>query len=249
MRPLLVLVLALLVPIALPLPAAADTAGTDAPLTRDAVKEVVRDLLREEPELVLEAIRTLQAREEAAAEAARRQQMSTLDSDLRNQPEDPVLGNPEGEVVLVEFFDYACGYCKRAHPVIADAVRQRGNVRWVLKEFPILGEASVVAARLSLAASKLGGYETFHDHLMSHRGRLGPEAMRQAATAAGLDFDRLQAVAQEPWIAETIARNHRLAQTLGIRGTPFMIIGEESVPGFVDADRLDAILDRAETAG
>ncbi|MCR9255083.1 MAG: DsbA family protein [Alphaproteobacteria bacterium] len=226
------------------LPAAADT-----DLSRDQVKEIVRELIREEPELVLEALQTLQDRERAQEEANRRQQMSALEDQLRRQPQDPVLGNPDGEIVLVEFFDYACGYCKRIHPVLKEAVERRGNIRWVMKEFPILGENSVLAARFSLAASKLGNYQAFHDALMSHRGRLGPGAMQRAAETAGIDFENLQQVAQEPWVEQTIARNHQLAQALGIRGTPYMFVGDETVPGFVDADQLEEILVRVEAEG
>ena len=220
----------------------ASKAQADA-LSSDQIKDVVRELLREEPELVFEALRTLQERQERQQAEAQAQQLSQLGERLRYNEADPVMGNPDGEIVIVEFFDYACGFCKRAHPVLQEAVESRGNVRWVLKEFPILGEGSVTAARYSLAAKALGGYAAFHDALMKHRGALNEGAVRSAADQAGLDFDALTEEAGKPIVSAILQENQTLAQMLGIRGTPYMLIGEEAFPGFLSADQLADILD------
>ncbi len=156
-----------------------------------------------------------------------------------------MLGNPDGDVTIVEFFDYQCGYCKTMAGPMRDLVKTDGKVRWVLKEFPILGPESMVAARASLAAHRQGKYETFHFTLMGLRGRLSEAAIWQAAAEAGLDIARLRQDMADPAIEALINTNYQLAQALQIEGTPAFAIGGTLVPGAAPKEHLSELVRRA----
>src|SRR5690625_4078921 len=205
---------------------------------RAEVAEILRDYLLQNPELILEALERLEARNQA--EQASRQQAS-LDAHREALEEDatsPVLGNPVGDVTLVEFFDYQCGYCKQASETLQQLLDQDSGVRLVMKEFPILGPASLVAARAALAAERQGGYEALHWALMSHRGQLDEESVLALAAEVGLDRERLRKDMEDPGIQDSLRRNYRLAEALEIRGTPAFIVGDQLLPGAVPLERL-----------
>ncbi|HLS68131.1 MAG TPA: DsbA family protein [Kiloniellales bacterium] len=205
---------------------------------RAEVEEILRDYLLQNPELILEALERLEARNQA--EQASRQQAS-LDAHREALEEDatsPVLGNPVGDVTLVEFFDYQCGYCKQASETLQQLLDQDSGVRLVMKEFPILGPASLVAARAALAAERQGGYEALHWALMSHRGQLDEESVLALAAEVGLDRERLRKDMEDPGIQDSLRRNYRLAEALEIRGTPAFIVGDQLLPGAVPLERL-----------
>lgn len=150
-----------------------------------------------------------------------------------NDPAAPVLGNPEGDVTVVEYFDYQCGYCKRDYPMVRDVVEADGNVRLVMKDWPIFGEVSVFAAQAALAAAPLGEYDTALDALMRAKGRLSFDAIEEILTGAGLSMDQLtQSVnANEQEIAGLLTRNYQQAQAFQFIGTPSFIIGKTLYPG------------------
>lgn len=208
------------------------------------IESVLRKLLQEEPEIVIDAIRAYQARQEAEEEDRQRQQVAGQQDALKGNPGDPVIGNPDGKVTVVEFFDYRCGYCKRALQSVLDLVEGNPDVRVVFKEFPILGEESVVASRVSLAVNKAApeSFRDFHERLMRHRGAMDRATLLKLAEEAGASADAVEKALQDPEIEETIRKNYELAEALGIRGTPAFVIGDKVLPGAVGLPTLEQLV-------
>ena len=169
--------------------------------------------------------------------------------ELLNDPASPVGGNPDGDVTLVEFFDYQCPYCKTIFPSIQALLAEDRNLRYVFKEIPILGRASVFAARAALAAHRQGKYLEFHAALMLARGKLTETKVMRLAEKVGLDMDRLPRDMADRAIGDIIRRNLELAVALGIDGTPAFIIGDTQIPGAVEIDTLKALIARARQRG
>lgn len=209
------------------------------------IEALVRDYLVNNPEVIVEAMESLQAKKEQADSDRKVAAIQEYRSALVASAEDPVLGNPKGDVTLVEFFDYQCGYCKRVYSPMMDAVKADGKTRLVMKELPILGPASVLAARHSLAAKMQGKYEAFHDAMMTQQGPVTEESIMAAAKAAGLDTKKLAADAKKPEIEHQLKANMELAGALGLRGTPAFVIGNRFIPGAVGADVLKQAITEA----
>jgi len=152
-----------------------------------------------------------------------------------------VGGNPKGDITVVEFFDYNCGYCKRVAPTVSAVLNNDPNVRIVYKEFAILGPQSLVAARAALAAKRQGKYHEFHDAMMSAEQADG-DSVTATARALGLDYEKLVKDMEDPKITEQLERNYRLATALGINGTPAFVIGDRLVPGAVDETTMMEII-------
>ena len=207
-------------------------------LTREQVEQIVREYLLKNPEIIVEAIEALEARQKQATQAGQRDAVATNQEQLFRDPDAPVLGNPAGDVTLVEFFDYRCPYCKQVAPSLAQLLKEDGNLKLVLKEFPILGPDSVVAARAALAAHAQGKYAAMHTALLRHRGAFDDAVIARIAADAGLDTARLKADMAKPEIEAMIDRNKSLARALALTGTPAFIVGEHVVPGAVDLDSL-----------
>ncbi len=241
---ILVAVLAVLVLGASPATAAEDTLS---PGQKRAVEEVVREYLRRNPEILLEAIAAVRAKSDAEQQTKVRKNLVSLRSELENDPASPVGGNPRGNVTIVEFFDYQCPYCKRVFPAVQKLLESDGNIRYVFKEFPILGPQSVVAARAALAVWKLDKdkYVSFHTALMQTKGRLSEQRILNIAAESGLDVERLRAAMADPGIGKALARNYELAKALDINGTPAFVIGDRVVPGAVDLETLTALVSQA----
>jgi protein-disulfide isomerase len=225
--------------LAAPLPLAAQE------MTPEEVKRLALEAILENPEIVMEAVGLLQQREEAAAAAAAQATLSEQRAALEDDPNAPVLGNPEGDVTVIEFFDYNCPYCRRALAQVDELIARDDGVRVVFREWPILGEGSVFAARAALAAREQGLYQPFHEALMGARGRLDEVAVMAVAKDVGLDADRLRADMEAPEVAAHIERSFALAQSLGFSGTPSFVVGDQLAPGLVDADQLAAMVEAA----
>ena len=198
-----------------------------------AIEEIVRDLVRRQPEIVLEALRDLERQQRSSDSRRTMELLDTNDPELFEDPGSPVGGNPDGDVTIVEFFDYKCPYCKRVAPSIRQLLADDPNIRFVYKEWPILGPDSLLAARGALAAWKQGKYEEFHNVIMGVRGPISEGTLMQAAGELGLDVERLADDMYSDEIAGTIKRNMDLAARLGIRGTPAFVVGDTLVPGAV----------------
>ena len=216
-------------------------AGPAAAQVRDRaeIERIVRDVIRENPEIVLEALEALRTREAKAREEQARRMLNERREDLLRDPASPVGGNPQGDVTIVEFFDLRCPFCKRLAPDMAAFLQRDRNVRLVLKELPILGPASVVAARALIAAQRQGRYGEFYDALMALRGEPTMEAMRAEARRIGLDWARIEREMEEPAITRRIERNMELARRLAVEGTPALVIGQVLLPGAVDQAALE----------
>lgn len=214
-------------------------------VTEADVRGIVQAFLAEKPDLVIDAIRTYQAREEKREADQRNAAIAALWDDLGGVESDPVVGNPQGDVTIVEFFDYRCGYCKRMVPVMESLLEDDRNVRVVLKEFPILGPESMIASRVALASRFQDRYAEVHDALMRHRGQLDTETIYRIVEEMGIDMERLRADMEHPEVEATLRRNMELADALDIRGTPAFVTRGEIVPGAVSASALKDMLARA----
>jgi protein-disulfide isomerase len=160
----------------------------------------------------------------------------------------PVSGNPKGDVTIVEFFDYQCGYCKRTMQNVLDLQKEDPKVRVAWKELPILGPVSEFAARAAMAAEKQGKYMEFHTAVMGARGQLTPEGVMKHAADAGIDVDRLKRDMMAPEIGKYLRDTLQLAQELGINGTPGFVIGGKLVPGALDKEQMKALIAKAREA-
>jgi len=213
--------------------------GAFEPVQEQAIRDIVRDYLIAHPEVLIEALTKYQEQQRLAADERRRESLAALRGDLAEDPDSPVLGNPKGDVVLVEFFDYRCPYCRTVAGPLREAVASDGKVRLVMKEFPILGPDSVVAARAALAAARQGRYEEFHFALMAIKGRINEATVMTVARQVGLDIDRMKIDMESAEISAMLDRNMRLAQALDIGGTPAFVIGDELIPGAVELEQLE----------
>lgn len=222
------------------LAAAAPAGATDMSVSpdRQAIEQIIHDYLMAHPEVVIESLRAGDARAKEQAAADTRAQIAKHRNELVHDAKSPEAGNPAGDVTIVEFFDYRCPYCKSVAAAFMDLYEKDGNVRFVLKEFPILGADSEFASKAALAAQKQGKYRDFHLAMMNFKGKMTSDDVRQLAANVGIDVARLEKDMQDPAIVETINRNYALADALGIRGTPAFIIGDQLIPGAISAEDL-----------
>ena len=249
MRRLLALAVLLAALAAAPGPAPAEGL-TEA--QRGEVVEILRRALREDPSILRDAIVAMQeAEERERAEAGRAAIRRGADALFRDAA-DPTRGNPRGDVTIVEFFDARCGFCKQLHPSLEALIRRDGDVRIVMKDLPVLGPNSVLAARALLASHRQGRYAALQDALLTHRGEPTEAVLRDLALRVGLDWTRLRREMDDPGIQRRIETNMRLAQSLGIQGTPALVVvgptGPEAaqlVPGAVDLPALERLVAEA----
>ena len=218
-----------------------------ADIDRATIETIVREYLMEHPEIIGEALTALQQREELAEQERQRQAVVALNDQIYD-PSAPFMGNPDGDVTLVEFFDYQCGYCKRVLDTVFEATESDPGLRVVFKEFPILGPVSVVAAQASLASRNQGLYTEFHHALMAYRGQLSEEAIYTVAAEIGLDVGQLREDMKAPEIRDEIAENRRLAGQIGIRGTPAFVIGDTVAPGAQSLQALQSLIEKARAS-
>lgn len=217
------------------------------PAQRKAIEEVVRQVLRDNPEILVEAIHAARAKQETEERDRAAKALSERRKDLERNPTSPVIGNPNGDVTVVEFFDYRCGFCKRAHPTMTELLKSDPKIRVVLKEFPILGPESILASRAALAVHRIdpAKYLPFHDALMTDRAAVSRERLLQIAKSIGVDIGKLEKGMADPAIDAVIGETVELAQALGINGTPAFVIGNQIVPGAVDIDTLKQLIAKA----
>lgn len=239
----------LLLALLLAAPFGAAAAQPFTPEQEEAIGRILRRYIEQHPEVVVEAFEAAQAKARAEAEESAKRAIAAKRQELEADPASPVLGNPAGDVTLVEFFDYRCPYCKQVAPTLQALIAEDKRLRVVMKEFPILGKDSVTASRAALAAARQGKYEVFHHALMGLKGQLTEAAIFKAAAAAGLDVERLKSDMERPEIDAQLRANHDLAQALDIRGTPAFVVGGELIPGAVDLATLRNRLAAARKPG
>jgi protein-disulfide isomerase len=224
---------------ALPAAAAEPLAGPKAP-DRAEIEKIVRDYIVANPEVILESLRAYEfARRQESEKEAQAALVSNREQ-LERNPAAPVAGNVNGDVTVVEFFDYQCGYCKRVIPTIQELLKTDPKVRYVFKEFPILGPESVVAAKAALAVWSIAPekYLPFHVALMQSRGGLSEERIFEVGKSVGVDDGRLRTAMADPKIEEQLRRNLELGRAINVNGTPAFVIGGRLVPGAIDLETM-----------
>lgn len=219
------------------------TAMTDE--ERAAFRAEVRAYLMDNPEVILEAVHLLEQRQADAQVEADFQLVSDNAEALFNDGFSWVGGNPDGDITIVEFLDYRCGYCRRAMPEVASLLERDGNIRLIVKEFPILGDASMVSSRFAIATKHVAGGEAYgkvHDALMEFNGEPTDAALRRLAEGLALDGDAILAAMDSPAVTDEIAQTRALAQKLEINGTPTFVLHDELLRGFLPADQMEAMI-------
>jgi protein-disulfide isomerase len=212
--------------------AASGGAGTFTETQKAAIRDVVKDYLMENPDILLEMQGALEAKMEKAQAERLKAALATNAGDIFRSPDAPIAGNPQGDISVVEFFDYNCGYCKRAFGDIAKLVDQDKKVKLVLKELPILSKGSEEGARVALAARQQGKYWEVHRALINLRGEVNEQtALRAAEKVAGIDIAKLKADMASESVSAEIKRVRDLAQKMGIQGTPHFLVGDRAIPG------------------
>lgn len=219
------------------------SAMTDA--ERAAFRAEVRAYLLDNPEVILEAVNLLEERQAVAAAEADKQLVADNAEALFNDGFSWVGGNPEGDITLVEFLDYRCGYCRRAMPEVEKLLAGDGNIRLIVKEFPILGEASMTSSRFAIATKQVAGgdaYKQVHDALMELDGEPSEVVLRRLAEGLGLDADAIIDRMGAPEVTEEIMQTRALAQKLKISGTPTFVLEDELLRGYLPADQMEVIV-------
>ncbi len=202
-----------------------------AELDRADVEGIIRDYLLKNPEIMIEVQAALEAKMTAQQAEQTAQALKNNAAGLFKTTSAPIAGNPDGDVTVVEFFDYNCGFCKRALDGMAELIKKDDNVRVVLKEFPIFGEQSEQAARVALAAREQGKYWEVHTGLLTEPGRANKAKGLKVAKQHGLDIAKLEADMTSDKVTEEIERVQRLAREMGIRGTPHFLVDDKVIPG------------------
>ena len=215
--------------------------GSFTPQQRAEIVEILRGALKSDPSILMDAITAMQENEGAHKTAVIR----SLAGQLERNPGDPVAGNPNGDVTIVEFSDVRCPYCRRMLPVLADLLKRDANIRLVHKELPVLGPSSVLGAKAVLAAQKQGGYFKMHDALMTGSPNIDMDAIQAAARRFGLDGERLKRDMEAPDVQARINENLELARKLQIRGTPAYLIGAQMAPGALEPGELQDLIAQA----
>jgi len=211
----------------------------------EAVKALVRKYLIEHPEIIVEAMERLRAEQKRKESEQVKAALVAKRKEIYEDAASPIAGNTDGDVVIVEFFDYQCGYCKSVVDRLMKTVKTDGKIKLVFKEFPILGPQSVFAARAALAAKKQGKYFEFHNAMMRLRGKLNQVSVFALAKSVGLDTKQLANDMRDPAIEKALRANFALARTLRINGTPAFIIGDQMVPGAVSQQMLESYIEQA----
>jgi protein-disulfide isomerase len=220
-------------------PARAQSFSTDQ---RQEIESIVKDYLVAHPEVMQEVIAEAEKRQQAADAEKRRATVVENNATIFNSPHQVVLGNPQGNVTMVEFFDYNCGFCKRALTDMLTLLKSDSNLKFVLKEFPVLGEGSVEAAHVAVAArmQDVTGkkYIEFHQKLLGGRGPADKARALAVAKEVGFDMARIEKDMSSDEVKKTIDEDMKLADVLGVNGTPSYVVGEEVVVGAVGLDAL-----------
>jgi protein-disulfide isomerase len=222
---------------------AVDAVATDAPDA--AFGEKVRAYLMENPQVLVEAINVLETRAQAAEAENGRVLVQTNAEAIFNDGVSWVGGNPEGDITVVEFLDYRCTYCRKAMEEVDQLIAADGNIRFVIKEFPILGQDSELSARFAVAVQQIAGqeaYKTVHDALMSLRGTVTLETLGKMADDIGADKDAIFNRMNEEQVTAVLRANRQLAERLQISGTPAFVIGGDMIKGYVPLATLQEVV-------
>ena len=214
-------------------PAIADLSKAD----HAAMQQVIKQYIMDNPEVLRDSLMGLAAREKQAIITAGL-------AEVRRDDGDPVMGNINGRLVIYEFSDYNCGYCKRMFPTIQQLLANNSDIRMVVKEFPILGQSSLTAARAGVAAQKQGKFPVFHSEMMKYRGQVSEAVIMTAARTAQLDLEQLRQDMDSSATNAIIERTRAGAAALDLSGTPALVVGETIIPGLVSIEELQNVINR-----
>lgn len=217
---------------------------------KPAIEKIVREYLLKNPKVLREAMQALEQQEAKDRREALAINLKSLKTDIYNDVNSPVGGNPNGDVTIVVFFDYNCGYCKTTLPDLDGLLKKDPELRVIYKEFPILSNDSQLAAQAALAAAKQGKYVEFHRALLSTESATDA-SIRSISDRLKLDYPKLQADMKDPKLNEALLRNSSIASQLGINGTPGYIVGDQIIPGAIDAIALGNLVasERSKSSG
>ncbi|MBP7065145.1 DsbA family protein [Ferrovibrio sp.] len=226
----------------LPLPALAQQTSF-SPEQKKELENLVRDILVKNPQILVEAMQALERQQEERAAAGAKLAIKENAKEIFDDGVSYVAGNPKGDVTLVEFFDYRCGYCKQVQGPLLALLKEDSKLRVVLKELPVLGPDSMFAARAAIASQEQKGkYLDFHNAMMAHRGQLPESEVFRLAGSVGLDIERLKKDMAAPKVSQVIERNLALAQKIGVDGTPGFVIGEQLIPGAIPLETMRQVV-------
>ena len=220
----------------------AQPAPSFTPQQQQEIVGIVRAALKSDPSILRDAITALQEEDRLKQEVVARTAIQQAGDALAKTPGDPVAGNPNGDVTVVEFYDLRCPYCRRMLPVDAELLASDGKLRLVYKDIPILGPESLLGAKAVLAAQRQGGFLKLHDAIMRGTPNITEASLHEAADAVGLDWPRLLRDMADPLVRARIDANLELARSLGVDGTPAYVVGRKMLPGAMDLSVLrDAV--------
>lgn len=226
---------------------AATASGKDLPFTEDqrgAMEDFVRDFILNNPEVLMESVNRMNEKAQKKQNEDAQKVVEENRAFFYTDPSLPEAGNPKGDVTVIEFFDYNCGYCKHALDVVKKVVDNDKNVRVRFIDFPILSPQSETASKWALAAAKQGKYWEFHQAVMTSPAPKTEENLANIAKTVGLDVEKLKKDAASDEVKKEIERNKEMAQKLGINGTPGFIVGKEILRGFAEYDAFKTIIDK-----
>lgn len=234
---------------AMPFVLGASSAHAADALTKDDVKTIIQEYLKENPKVVIDALDNYRTQQEKAEQDAAQKKITDY-KPYFTQADRPAAGaSPkDAKITIVEFFDYNCGYCKHAFPDVQEALKDNKDVRVVFQDMPILSPLSQVAAKWALAAHKQGKYFEFHAALMQFEGSKTEEAMAKIAKDLGLNVDQMKKDADSPEIAEQLKKSVDAAREIGIQGTPGFIVGDTLYRGYMGSDGMKKAIEDARKA-
>jgi protein-disulfide isomerase len=215
--------------------------GGGGTASRSEMEQVVHDYLMKNPQVILEAMQKYQEDQSKREIDAIREGVKNNETELFHEPNPIVVGNPNGDVTMVEFFDYHCAYCKKVRDEIVKLLNEDGKIRLVMKEFPILSPESEMAARAAIAANEQGKYWPFHLALLGSDDISEP-AVLAIAKQVGLDVERLKKDMVDPKVQRRLERNMKLADAMQVKATPTFIIGSEPASGAYPVDKLKEMI-------
>lgn len=218
-----------------------DKSKDNTPVTHAEFKELLKETLMNNPEIIMESVKKLREKSEAEAKKKMEEAMAKHKDALVNDTKSPSVGDPKiTDTTIVQFFDYHCGYCKRMIPVISQIIKEDKKVRFLFREFPILSEDSVLGARAALAVNNIdkAKYFDFHVAMMKHSGKFDEKSLADIAKKVGIDEKKLKKEMENPDITKALDENREIAEELNIRGTPAIILDGVMLPGAVPHDDL-----------
>ncbi|WP_425038554.1 DsbA family protein [Primorskyibacter sp. S187A] len=237
---------------ALALPAQAFDLTDMSDAERAAFRAEIRNYLLENPDVIMEAVAVLEERQQADAAQNDEAMLEANKAALFDDGFSHVGGNPEGDVTIVEFIDYRCGYCRRAHDEVAQLIAGDGNIRLITKEFPILGPNSTASSKFAIAVKHVAGgeaYEAANEALIRLNGEMSPKALRRLADTLGVDADAVIAKMESEDVAREINETRALAQRLQINGTPTFVVESQMLRGYLPLQAMQEIVARVRAEG